>query len=98
MYCKSYNDFFGTLANATNQAIIQALQDGEKSVMQLVLKTELEQSKISHALKRLADCRFVNVQQVGKQRFYELNKETILPILELADKHAQKMCPTCNKN
>lgn len=98
MFCKSHNDFFGVLANSTNQLIISALRRGEeKSVTQLVIATKLEQSTISHALKRLSDCRFVNVQQIGKQRFYSLNKETIIPILELADNHAKKMCPSCSK-
>ena len=98
MFCKSHNDFFGVLANSTNQLIISALRKGEElSVTQLVVATGLEQSTISHALKRLADCHFVAVKRIGKHRFYSLNKETIIPILDLADNHAKKMCPTCNK-
>lgn len=97
MFCKSYNDFFGALANATNQKIIKVLRSGAKSVSEITQATKLEQSKISHALKRLADCKFVEVKQQGKQRIYSLNEDTIIPILKLADKHAHKMCPVCNK-
>lgn len=97
MFCKSYNDFFGALANQTNQKIIEVLRTGSKSVSEIMLVTKLEQSKTSHALKRLADCKFVNFKQEGKQRIYTLNKDTIIPILKIADKHAHKMCPICNK-
>lgn len=97
MYCKSYNDFFQALANHTNQTIIQSLQKGSKTVTEITQTTKLEQSKVSHALKRLAECKLVNSKPEGKHRRYELNKETIIPILEIADKHAKKMCPICLK-
>ena len=97
MFCKSYNDFFQTLANQTNQIIIDALLKGPKTVTQIVEITKLEQSKVSHALKRLSECKLVDSEQKGKHRIYELNKDTIIPILEVADKHAKKMCPICAK-
>jgi ArsR family transcriptional regulator len=97
MFCKSYNEFFQTLANPTNQFIIDSLLKGEKSVTEIVNVTKLEQSKVSHALKRLAECKLVNAKQIGKQRIYELNKDTIIPILEIADKHAKELCPVCPK-
>lgn len=97
MFCKSYNDFFQTLANETNQIIIDELLKSPKTVTEIVETTGIEQSKVSHALKRLAECKLVNSEQKGKHRIYELNKDTIIPILEIADKHAKKMCPICTK-
>ena len=97
MFCKSYNDFFETLANPTNQAIIQELLKQPMNVTALTTKTKLEQSKISHALKRMYECKIVDVKRVGKQRIYSLNKETIVPILNIVDKHAKGMCPHCLK-
>jgi len=97
MFCKSYNDFFETLANPTNQSIIQELVKGSLNVTQLTLKTKLEQSKISHSLKRMYECHIVDVKREGKQRIYSLNKDTIVPILQIVDKHAKKMCPHCMK-
>ena len=97
MFCKSYYDFFATLANRTNQLIINVLADGPKNVTQITKETNLEQSKISHALRRLSECKFVDYKQSGKERIYTLNKETILPILKLADQHAHKMCTKCKK-
>lgn len=97
MFCKSYNDFFMTLANPTNQSIIQALLKKPMSVTELVNQTKLEQSNISHSLKKLWECKIVDVQRNGKQRIYSLNKKTILPILKIVDNHAKKMCPKCLK-
>ncbi len=97
MFCKSYNDFFQTLANPTNQSVIQELLKKPMNVTELVEKTKLEQSKISHSLKRLYECKVVDVKREGKQRIYSLNKETIMPILQIVDKHAKEMCPQCLK-
>jgi len=51
-----------------------------------------EQSKVSHNLKKLTDCNFLDVKQEGKKRIYSLNKETIIPLLNLVKKHVQKYC------
>lgn len=97
MFCKSYNDFFQTLANPTNQSIIQELLKKPMNVTALTQSTKLEQSQISHSLKRLYECKIVDVQRNGKQRIYSLNKETIVPILKIVDSHAKEMCPKCLK-
>lgn len=98
MFCKSYNDFFQTLANPTNQSLIQQLLKKSMSVSELTRHTKLEQSQISHSLKRLHECRVVEVERSGKQRIYSLNKDTIVPILKIVDSHAKQMCPQCIKS
>ena len=55
-------------------------------------KIKIEQSKISHALTTLKCCNIVKVKQKGKQRIYFLNKNTIIPMLKLIDKHAKTFC------
>ena len=97
MFCKSYNDFFQTLANPTNQSIIQELLKKPMNVSELIQHTKLEQSNISHSLKKLHECKIVDVERKGKQRVYSLNKKTIIPILAIVDKHAKDMCPRCLK-
>jgi DNA-binding transcriptional ArsR family regulator len=97
MFCKSYNDFFQVLANTTNQTIITELLKKPQNVSEIIKNTKLEQSKVSHSLKRLYECKIVQVKKDGKQRIYSLNKETIIPILSIVDRHAKKMCPTCIK-
>jgi len=95
---KSYNKFFTNLANSLKIEIILSLKNSEKNVSELSKELGVEQSKISHALASLKKCNIVNARQKGKQRIYSLNKKTILPMLNLIDKHAKCYCKckTCN--
>ena len=97
MFCKSYNDFFQVLANSTNQTIISTLLEKPQNVSEIILLTKIEQSKVSHSLKRMHECKIVEVEKSGKERIYSLNKKTIIPILSIVDNHAKDMCPTCQK-
>ncbi|MBT4166114.1 winged helix-turn-helix transcriptional regulator [archaeon] len=90
-----YYLFFGNLANPLRVEIISALKEKEMSVLELVEKLGEEQSKISHALKAMKNCSIVSVKQEGKKRIYSLNKETILPMLKIIDKHESKFCEEC---
>jgi DNA-binding transcriptional ArsR family regulator len=94
MKCKSYNVFFETIGNKTRLNILEALEEGPLSVSKICNKLNEEQSKISHNLKCLADCHFIDVEQKGKQRIYSLNKETILPLMKLVSNHVEKYCCT----
>ena len=75
--------------------IISSLKDKEKSVTELSKALKEEQSKISHALSSLKHCNIVKVKEKGKQRIYSLNKDTILPMLKLIDKHEKTFCKEC---
>ena len=88
----TYHIFFRNLANPVKTKIISALKEKEMCVNELSKKTGLEQSKLSHALAALRNCSIVNVKQKGKERIYHLNKETIIPMLRLIDKHKCKFC------
>lgn len=93
---ETYYLFFGKLANKLKVDIISELRQKPSSVMQLVKKLKVEQSKLSHALASLRCCNIVLVKRSGKERIYSLNKETILPILEIIDNHERKYCKFCN--
>lgn len=90
-----YYPFFQNLANPLKIAIITVLKERPSSVTELSRKLKVEQSKLSHALTSLRHCSIVNVKQEGKKRIYHLNKETILPMLEILDKHENKYCAKC---
>lgn len=87
-----YHVFFRNLANPIRTKIISALKEKEMSVNELAEKIKVEQSKLSHALSSLRSCNIVQVKQIGKERIYHLNKNTILPILKIIDKHKCKYC------
>ena len=80
------------MANKTRLKVLYALRDGEKSVNEIVMTTGFEQSLISHNLKLLKECKFVEMEVRGKQRIYTLNKKTIVPLFEIVDKHMHEFC------
>lgn len=95
MKCKSYNLFFETIANKTRLRILESLQKKPMSVTEICTELNEEQSKISHNLKCLVNCHFLEVEKKGKQRIYSLNKDTMVPLLQLVENHVKKYC--CDK-
>ena len=87
-----YNVFFTNLANSLKIDIILSLRQKDKNVSEISRELKVEQSKISHALSSLKSCNIVSARQEGKERFYSLNKDTILPMLNLIDNHAKDYC------
>ena len=97
MTSKTYHVFFTNLANPFKINIILSLRKKEKSVNEITKELKVEQSKLSHALASLRCCSIVKSKQKGKQRIYYLNKETIVPILNIIGKHEKKFCKLCMK-
>ncbi len=93
MKCKSYETFFVNFANKTKLGIITALRSMPLNVNAIAKKVNEEQSTVSHNLKKLTDCHVLDVKKVGKERIYSLNKDTVIPILKLVEKHVTKQCP-----
>ncbi|RLE46715.1 ArsR family transcriptional regulator [Candidatus Woesearchaeota archaeon] len=92
MKCGSYDWFFKNFANKTKLDIVKILRQGPLSVNHIAEKMKQEQSKISHNLKKLSSCNILTVKQKGKERIYSLNKETVIPLLKLVEKHVKKNC------
>jgi DNA-binding transcriptional ArsR family regulator len=89
---EAYGVFFETLANQNRLRIINALRQGEKNVTEIVKRTGLEQTCVSHCLARLERCGFVSAKRQGKYKAYSLNTETIEPLMGLIDSHTRKYC------
>lgn len=92
MNSRTYHIFFRNLANPLKIKIISSLRESNKSVNELSETLKVEQSKISHALSSLKCCNIVESRSEGKKRIYSLNKSTIIPMLDLIDKHSQTFC------
>ena len=92
----SSNLFFETLSTKLRWKILESLKNKKKSVNEICNLLKEDQSKVSHNLKKLKECHFINVEKKGKERVYSLNEDTILPLLNLVDKHMKKYCcKTC---
>ncbi len=81
---------FKVLANDVRLRLIETLSTGEKSVSELCDETGEEQTRVSHELRCLTVCGLVNQRREGRRIIYSLNRKTVLPILETADRHAAK--------
>jgi len=88
----AYYLFFSNLSNPLRISIISMLRRKPSSVSELAKKLNVEQSKLSHALSNLKRCRIVASVMKGKKRIYSLNKKTILPILDIIEKHSKVYC------
>lgn len=86
----SYRLFFKAFSNSTRFEIIRLLRKGPKNVSQISWRLGFEQSRVSHNLKCLENCGFVNSKWDGKHRIYYLDEEHIVPILDGIDRHIEK--------
>ncbi|MFH1181519.1 MAG: metalloregulator ArsR/SmtB family transcription factor [Candidatus Woesearchaeota archaeon] len=98
MICKSYSAFFTNFANRANLEIVSVLREKPMNVKTIVEKTGREQSAISHNLKKLCECNVLSVKRQGRERIYSLNRDTVVPLLDLVDRHVRKNCKGCIKN
>lgn len=88
-----FDDFFAVLGNSQRVKILQYLNHaGDKSVSEICSALNLEQSAASHAMKRLLDCHFVEMEPAGKQRRYSINSAAIRPLFRLIDEHVKNYC------
>ena len=92
MICPTYNLFFETIAHKLRMKILFALRTSPMSVQELVNFLDEEQSKVSHNLRKLKQCKFVDVKKEGEKRIYSLNKKTVVPLLNIVEKHVQQFC------
>jgi DNA-binding transcriptional ArsR family regulator len=89
----SYDHFFTVLGNGQRVKILQYLnQEGPKSVSDICNKLKVEQSAVSHCLKQLLQCHFVEVKQQGKERIYSINEDTMKPLFNLINLHVETYC------
>lgn len=89
---KAYKLFLNGLSSEVRLRILNLLRKQSMNVGEIAKELGIEQSNISHNLKRLKRCGFVISDIKGKYRYYSINKKTIKPMLDLIDKHMEKNC------
>ena len=88
----AYKIFLGTLVSEPRLRIINLLREGKKNVSELMEELKMDQTSVSHDLARLKQCGFVDSEIDGKYRYYRLNEQNILPLMELIEKHMSQHC------
>ena len=92
MLQRAYNIFFETLGNKNRFVILENLEKNPKNVTELCKKLGLGQTTVSHNLRRLQVTGFVKSKKSGRNRIYEINKNTVKPLLNLVDYHMRCNC------
>lgn len=92
MLSTAHHQFLKTLGHPGRMELMLLLLQDPMNVTELVKKSGLEQSAVSHHLRRLKLCNFVQAQAHGKERVYSVNEETVGPLFRLMDKHVKKYC------
>ena len=84
------------LGNEVRMGIIQLLIKKEMTVLELCKSLNKEQSLISHSLKQLRECSFVDFKKEGKQNVYylksEIFKDKNKTLIEMFTQHSEKYC------
>lgn len=80
---------FKLLGDPTRLKIVCALMGTEMCVAHLAQTVEMEQSAVSHHLKKLKDASLVKYERRGKQIVYGLDDEHVYAIITQALAHAK---------
>jgi len=87
----------GVLGNKLRCQIIDELIKKPQTVKELCKKTKSEQSLVSHALKELRHCSFVDYKKNGKESEYYISSNIFTTsknktFFELIEEHVEKNC------
>ncbi|MDY6764562.1 MAG: metalloregulator ArsR/SmtB family transcription factor [Halobacteria archaeon] len=82
-----YAKLFQALANEIRMELIEALQDGSKSVSELVEATDREQNTVSYHLRCLTNCGFAEREVRGNKRIYTLNSVILDDLFSTIETH-----------
>lgn len=77
--------FFRGLGDATRIRILQLLEEGEKTVSELMEETGTLQGRLSSHLACLRWCGFVTSRRQGRQVYYRLTDRRVRQVLRLAE-------------
>ena len=76
--------FFKGLGDPIRLKILEFLEDGEKSVSEIVERLELPQNQVSMHLGCLRWCGYVGTRKEGRYVYYSLGDPRVLEIMNLA--------------
>ncbi|MBX3080615.1 MAG: winged helix-turn-helix transcriptional regulator [Anaerolineae bacterium] len=77
-------EFFKTLGHPARLAIIDHLRDGEKSVNELQVLIDADQSTVSQQLAKLRSANIVDSRKVGTTVYYTARDPMIFKLLDVA--------------
>jgi len=73
-------------------AILEKLESGPMNVSNIAEYLKQEQRMVSHNLKLLECCHFINSERRGKEKYVSLNDDLIEPLFNLVEAHSDTFC------
>lgn len=83
---------FKVFGDKTRVRILLLLQDGELCVDEIVVKTNMEQSAISHQLRILKEAHLIKSRKVSRFSYYSLDDDHVSTILKMGMEHIVEEC------
>ncbi len=77
-------EFFKTLGHPARLAILDHLRDGRKSVNELQVLLDADQSTVSQQLAKLRNANLVETDKVGTVVYYSVHDPVIFKLLDVA--------------
>ena len=81
-------EVFQAMGHPTRLAILELLQDGERTVGDLLVRLDMEQGTLSQHLTVLRSRRLVTTRKDGNRVFYSLRDPLLVDVLALMRKYA----------
>jgi len=82
-------EIFKVLGDPTRLRLLTVIQDHERCVHEITALLGLEQSTVSHQLKKLRDKDLVRVRREGRHVYYTLADAHVRQLLEVGLAHAE---------
>ena len=91
IYCSRWANYLKVFRDVTRLKIITLLFDkNEMTVEEIVTCMEMEQSAISHQLRKLKANHIVKSRKVGKYVWYSLDDFHVLSLYQMALEHSKE--------
>ena len=81
------SDVFQAIADPTRRALLDALREGEKPVMELAAQFDVTLSAVSQHIRVLREAGLVDVRKAGRERYYALNAAPLQEVSEWVTQH-----------
>ena len=72
-------DIFQAIADPVRREIIEILSNESHSVNEVAKHFEISRQAISKQLKILNECGLLNIQQQGRERYYSIEPNSLIP-------------------
>jgi DNA-binding transcriptional ArsR family regulator len=83
-------DVFQAIADPTRRKIIELVAKKTMNLNAIATKLQMTQPAISQQIKILAECKIIDVEVIGRERFCKLRTKNLVPAFLWLEKYLQE--------